>query len=161
MMGAGKSTVGPLVAARAGCPFLDLDQLIVERWQEGIAKTFQAHGEAVFREREAQVLHEVALMGGRRVLAAGGGAPLRSDNRTRLHENFWVVWLDGPAEILYARAEGPERPLAGDGWAAFRGRAEARRPLYADLADLRVDVAEVSPDSAAALIRDWWLEQEG
>lgn len=140
---------------------MDLDQLIIGRWQQDIAETFQVLGEAVFRDREAEVLEEVARMGGRRVLATGGGAPLRSDNRKCLRESFWVVWLDAPAEILYARVDGPVRPLAGDGWDAFQGRAEARRLLYAELADLRVDVSNASPNSSAARIREWWLEQEG
>lgn len=161
MMGAGKSTVGPIIASRSGCPFLDLDQMIVERWQEAIAETFERYGEEEFRRREAEVLEEVAMTGRRLVLATGGGAPLRPENRKRLQQNFWVAWLDAPAEVLYSRAQDPVRPLAADGWDGFRERSQERRSIYAELADLTVDVSEAAPDFAAWQIRAWWLTQEG
>ena len=160
MMGAGKSTVGALLAAQAGCLFIDLDQMVVERWQEDIADTFLRHGEALFRSRESLALQEAASRGERMVLATGGGAPLQTVNQRWLKAGFWVVWLDAPAELLYPRAKSSGRPLADDGWQAFQRRAEERRPVYANLAHLSVDVAMMSPEEAANEIRTWWQEQE-
>ena len=76
-MGSGKSTVGPLVGARLGRRFLDLDDLIAERAGRAIPAIFEAEGEAGFRRREADALRAVSREDGRAVVATGGGCSCR------------------------------------------------------------------------------------
>ncbi len=102
MPGAGKSTVGRLLAAALDQPFVDSDEEIVRRNGVEIATIFEIEGEAGFREREAAVIDELTQRDGV-VLATGGGAVLRDDNRRVLRTRGLVVYLRASVDILEAR----------------------------------------------------------
>lgn len=138
-MGAGKSSVGRVVARRLGVPFVDLDRRIEERAGATIEGIFAARGEGAFRELEKEAVREAVAVPGR-VIAAGGGAFLDPGNRGRLSAYAPVVFLDASPETVLARlAPDRSRPLlrGADRAARVKELLEARRPLYA-LADLAV-----------------------
>ena len=110
-MGSGKSTVGPLLAARLGRPFLDLDQAIAAGAGRSVQAIFDGEGEAAFRRREAGCLAE-ALRPDGRVVAVGGGAPLAAENWARIREGNTVVALTAEPEELVGRLRtSTDRPL--------------------------------------------------
>jgi len=102
LMGAGKTTVGRHLAKRLGWPFLDSDQLVVERTGVSIPTIFEIEGEAGFRRREKQAILDLSGQANI-VLATGGGAVLDADNRQRLMDTGWVVYLDIPPALIFKR----------------------------------------------------------
>src|SRR5258708_15034138 len=92
MMGAGKSTVGRLLAASSGLEFVDCDRELEHRAGPSIANIFELEGEAGFRLREAQLLDELTRRPGV-VLATGGGAVLTADNRALLRARGLAIYL--------------------------------------------------------------------
>ncbi|MDX8401571.1 MAG: shikimate kinase [Mariprofundaceae bacterium] len=155
LMGSGKTTIGRLLAARLRCPFEDLDEAIVARAGKPIPRIFAEDGECVFRAIEGEALEGVVRRGGYRVLATGGGVVLRAPNRARLKRAGPVIWLDAPPEVLAARIAGdPNRPLLHgvDPLARMRELDRARRALYREVADLRIDVGRLAPDAAVDAI---------
>lgn len=155
LMGSGKSAVGRLLAERLGRPFIDTDQWIEEQAGRTIADLFETQGEAAFREREAQVIAAVAARDGQ-VIATGGGAVLRLENREALRRTGLVIWLDAPPEALYhrARTQGLERRplLAGPNpLGRLRALAESRAGAYQAAAHLRVKTDSKLP---AAIVEE-------
>lgn len=158
--GTGKSTVAGLVAARLGWPAYDLDRIIAEASGMAIAAIFAAEGEAGFRDRETAALR--SLHGaGPCVVATGGGAPLREENRRLMAASGWVIALEGRPETLHARVQqqlaqaAPDavRPLLSGDNALERLRAlkAQRQPIYA-LADWTVHTDRLAPEQVAAEI---------
>lgn len=140
LMAVGKSTVGRQLAENLGMPFFDADQEIERRAGAEISWIFDVEGEAGFREREAAVIDELTQQRGI-VLATGGGAVLRPDNRRHLAARGTVFYLDSPVEKLVARTRrDSKRPLLqnGDPEKILRELKQARGPLYAEIADHRV-----------------------
>jgi shikimate kinase len=139
-MGAGKTTVGRLLAARLGWPFVDLDAEIEARSGLAVRELFARHGEPEFRRRERQVLVEM-LERDPLVLATGGGTLVDPDNLELAKRAGLVVWLNPPFAVI-ARRIGPlgkrDRPLFPDEAAAF-DLYRRRLPTYR-LADLTLDV---------------------
>jgi shikimate kinase len=156
--GTGKSTVAALVAARLGWPAYDLDRLIAERSGLDIPAIFAREGEDGFRERETAALRSVAGLRPA-VVATGGGAVLRPENRELMAASGWLVALEGRPETLLARLErqrsqdAPDavRPLldADDRLARLRALKQRRQPLYA-LADWTVHTDRLAPAQVAA-----------
>ena len=110
-MGSGKSTVGRLLAARLGRPFLDLDQEIAAGAGRSVQALFDGEGEAAFRRREAECLAD-ALRPDGRVVAVGGGAPLTTENWARIRDGNTVVALTAETEELVGRLRtSTDRPL--------------------------------------------------
>ncbi len=155
MMGAGKSTVGPLVAERLGCGFVDLDEAVAAAAGRSVPEVFAAEGEAGFRRREAAALAEVA--GRAAVVACGGGVVVDPANVALMRRTGTVAWLTAPAVVLAARVEdGSGRPLAGAGGAALAARLASREAAYAAAAHWRVETAERAPaDIAEEVVRRW------
>jgi shikimate kinase len=155
LSGAGKSSVGRVLAASTGWPLRDTDALIVAATGRSIAEIFAAEGEPRFRELEAHALAE-ALAGGPAIVATGGGAVLREANRALLRAAARCVWLDAATATLVARlsAHAERRPLLGDAAPAERLEAlrGARAPLYAALAHLCVPADAGAPEQIAAHI---------
>jgi shikimate kinase len=150
-MGAGKTTVGRQLARRFGWRFVDADHEIEARTGVGIPTIFEIEGEAGFRQREAQVIAELAAESGI-VLATGGGAVLDPANRRVLAESGFVVYLNAMPELLFDRTRHDRnRPLlrVDDPLAKLRELHALRDPLYREVADLIVDVG----GSPAALVK--------
>lgn len=146
LSGTGKSTVGRALAAASGMTLVDVDMRIEARAGLPIPAIFREQGEAAFRQIETEAL-QAALEGGKpRILATGAGMVLRNENRVLLREHAIVVWLDAPTETLVARlqAHDEERPLLqGDDMLARLDHLRAiRAPLYAEIANLRIETHE-------------------
>ena len=151
MMGAGKSTVGRLLARRLKLRFLDCDQEIERRCGVKIPLIFEIEGETGFRARETQVLAELAALKGV-VLATGGGAVLAAENRARLAEHGTVIYLRARPEDLYQRVRHDlNRPLLAtrDPLRRLREMHAERDPLYASIADLVVDTGKQTVQALA------------
>jgi shikimate kinase/3-dehydroquinate synthase len=137
-MGAGKTTVGRLVAARAGVPFVDLDAAVEQRAGKSIPELFASEGEPAFRAREAEELARILAEPGKRVVALGGGALLDRSRRRAALDAARVVTLAAAPETLAARTArtgGVGRPLLDrepDRVAAVREILGARREAYAE-----------------------------
>jgi shikimate kinase len=157
-MGAGKTTVGALLAERLGWDFFDSDFLVEARAAMTVAEIFQKRGEPAFRELEADVVRKAAEPGaqGFFVLALGGGAlegPATRDFLASLTDTL-IVFLEAPLATMIARcaghADGPVRPVLADR-ARLKERWSQRLPWYRR-AHLTVDTAELSPQAVVELI---------
>lgn len=141
LMGAGKTTVGRQLAKRLGRKFYDSDHEIVERTGVPIPTIFEIEGEDGFRRREMQTIQELTAESGV-VVATGGGAVLRQENRLRLHDTGWVVYLDVPPLQLYERTKHDRnRPLlqVEDPLGRLESLYTQRDPLYRETAHLVVN----------------------
>lgn len=155
MMGAGKSTVGPLVAQRLGRAFVDLDGVIAAAAGRSIPAVFAAEGEAGFRRREAAALETAA--GTEAVVACGGGIVVDPANAARLRESGRVAWLAAPAAVLADRVgDGVGRPLAGARGSEIEPRLAARESAYQAVAHCRVETAGRTPEEVAEEVVRWW-----
>jgi shikimate kinase len=152
MMGAGKTTVGRLLARRLKLRFVDSDREIESRCGVKIPVIFEIEGEAGFRAREAAAIAALSLLDGI-VLSTGGGTVLAEANRRCLAERGTVVYLRARPEDLYERVRHDRnRPmLAGaDPLTRLRELHEQRDPLYREVADI---VLETGSQSVQALSR--------
>lgn len=151
-MGAGKTTVGRLIAELFRMPFIDLDHEIEAHTGAAVSLIFELEGEAGFRRRESAMLAGLAARHGI-VLATGGGAVLDAENRRVLRENGFVIWLDADVDAQLARlARDRQRPLlqAPGRRERLERLARERNPLYAEVADLRLPSSGVGNSSHAA-----------
>jgi shikimate kinase len=163
-MGAGKTSIGRRLAGRFGLPFVDADREIEARTGASVTTIFDCEGEAGFRAREGAIL--ASLLGGSgQVLATGGGAVLAPGNRQLLRERGFVVHLHASVDAQMARlARDRTRPLLQrpDREAVLRQMADARAPLYAEVADLHYDTSHQTCTDAAArlaeLLADRWQQ---
>ena len=158
--GSGKSTVGRLLAAGLGRPFLDADELFAARTGQTIAAFVRERGWDDFRRLESVILEDVSR---RRqlVLATGGGVVLKAENRARLRDTGIVIWLQASLEEtvkrLLADPVGPEqRPrLSRDRGPAveIEQNLKEREPLYREVADTAIAVDHRTPEQVVAAIR--------
>ena len=151
-MGAGKSSVGRLLARRLGRCLVETDDMIVAREGMSIPEIFAGRGEAYFRAAEDEAVKLLALKEGD-VIATGGGLPCREGRPAALRALGTVIWLSGSLDALYRRALGAgDRPmLAGRSREDVEALYRAREPFYAQ-ADLRVDTTDLGPDQVTARI---------
>jgi shikimate kinase len=151
MMGAGKTTIGRLLAKHLTYRFVDTDDAIAKiAGGKPITQIFAESGETEFRRLESAVLAEICAFT-KLVVSTGGGIILQRQNWGYLRHGL-VVWLDVPVELLYTRlAEDTTRPLLQDvdPQGKLRSLLEQRQPLYSQ-ADLRiVTQGEETPEEIA------------
>jgi shikimate kinase len=154
LMGAGKTTVGRAVARRLDRPFFDSDHEIEARTGARIPVIFELEGEAGFREREAQVIDELTGRSGI-VLATGGGAVLRPENRTCLHTRGLVIYLRATPHDLWLRTrKDKNRPLlqTEDPKAKLEALYELRDPLYRECAHFTVETGRPSVNGLVNMV---------
>jgi shikimate kinase len=158
-MGAGKSTVGRILAQRLGWAFYDLDLIIEAREQTSVANIFAAAGEARFRELEKAALADLLekeLQRADAVVALGGGTFAQIENRKILQIfGARTVLLNAPLEELRRRCNesGSQRPLALE-MARFEQLFERRRDVY-NLADFQVETGGKAVEDVVAEIEQW------
>jgi len=150
--GSGKSTIGRQLARRLQLPFFDSDRVIEERLGCSIREFFESEGEQRFRDIEASVIDELTLQA-QGVLATGGGAVLRPENRQHLHERTRVVYLRATPDELFRRLRNDKnRPLlqVTDPLGRLRELHSQRHALYEQVAHCVVDIGR---PSVSALVR--------
>ena len=145
-MGAGKSTVGKLLAKKLDRHFLDVDHVIEERCGVKIPVIFDMEGEVGFRKREAQAIRDTTAEHNI-ILATGGGAILLPENRQFLSERGIVIYLHANPVELWHRTKGSEgRPLLqnGDAKKILKNLYIVRDPLYREIADHVIETGKPS-----------------
>ncbi len=151
MPGAGKSTVGVLLAKRLGYHFIDTDLLIQVRENNRLQQIIAELGMAAFKLMEADILTE--LEAGRSVIATGGSAVYSEAAMARLKQLGRVVFLDLPLATLQARVlDMDSRGLVIDPGESFEQLYRNRRPLYQQHADITIDGSGMQPEQLAAAI---------
>jgi shikimate kinase len=165
LMGTGKTTVGRILAATLGRPFVDTDALIEAAAGQSIPEIFTREGEFGFRTLERQVIAAVAGLPDQ-VIATGGGAVLAPENREALRRSGTVIWLDASVEELFRRAQEDglaNRPLlAGqDGVQRLQQLAESRGEAYRAAAHHRLFTEGQTPQMIAQQILDLLRHDEG
>jgi shikimate kinase len=154
MMGAGKSSVGACLRRRTGLGLLDMDDIVASKFGLSIPEIFAEHGEKKFREAETAALRCVRTEG-QAIIVTGGGIVLRKENVGILKSQGVIVWLDADEKTLFARASRKQnRPLlrTKNPRKAFSQIHDARRPLYASIADIRVDTSVLTDEEVAVAI---------
>jgi shikimate kinase len=162
LMAVGKSTVGRTLAGRLDYDFYDSDHVIEERAGADISWIFDVEGEAGFRDRETAVLDELTRLEGI-VLATGGGAVLRAENRKMLAARGIVIHLDSPIDRLLERTEkDKKRPLlnTGDPAKTLKRLQRERAPLYEEIADFRFVTDRQPPKLLAKAIQDCLVQRK-
>ena len=153
-MGAGKSTIGRLLASRLSWNFLDLDTHLEHRTGTTIPQLFRDHGEARFRRLESTALAS-ALGQTNTILALGGGTPEDLTNRLLLEQTpgTFTIFLDAPFPTLFDRCmlQDIARPVLEDP-AAAQLRFARRHPLYTRISRLTIDTASLTPDQTVEAI---------
>jgi shikimate kinase len=149
-MGSGKTTVGKVLADFLGCPFMDLDELVVKKAGKSIPEIFAQDGEPAFRELEARLLRQTVekYAESTAVLALGGGAILAPASAALLRDKTVCIYLRATLDTLLSRLAGETagRPLADSALAA---RLASREPLYEETAHVIIDTDGLSPDEVA------------
>jgi shikimate kinase len=151
--GAGKTTVGGVLARRLGVVFTDVDALIVERIGKSISDMFALEGEDAFRAIEREVVAE-ALGGTNGVLALGGGSVLAAETRERLQGHRVVALTVDLADGLARTSMSTARPLLTglDPRARYKALLEARASFYREVATIEVDTSGRSANQVARAV---------
>jgi shikimate kinase len=154
MMGAGKSSVGACLRRRTGLALLDTDEIVASNLGLSIPEIFARYGEKKFREGETEALRRMRTEE-QTIIVTGGGIVLCKENVEILRSQGVIVWLDGDEETLFARiSRKQDRPLlqTKNPRKAFSQILGARRLLYANSADIRVDTSVLTDEEVAVAI---------
>jgi 3-dehydroquinate synthase len=156
LMGAGKTTIGRMLARRLGMRFADSDHEIEARTGASVPWIFEIEGEPSFRKREAEMIRELTAGSGL-VLATGGGAVLNPDSRRLLAERGTVIYLRASVNSILARtAHDKNRPLlqTADPRKKLEDLTAQREPLYREIADIVLDTGRPNVQSMVQTILD-------
>lgn len=156
MMGAGKTSIGRQLAKRLQRRFVDADHEIEAVTGVRIPTIFEIEGEAGFRDREAHTIANLARQTGL-VLATGGGAVIREENRRCLRESGIVVYLRVPPHTLYERTRHDRnRPLlqVENSLQRIEELYAQRDPLYREVADITIDGGNCSVSTLAKRVEE-------
>ena len=148
LMGAGKSSIGRLLAQQLGIPFVDTDIEIERVSRMTITELFAAYGEPEFRALEMRVIKRL-LKGGPRVVSTGGGAFINDSTRMHVKRGSLSVWLKADLDVLWDRVnKHGERPLlkSENPKETLENLMNARYPIYAE-ADITVLSRDVGKDT--------------
>lgn len=166
MMGAGKSTVGRLLAERLARPYADTDELVETETGQPVNQVFAERGERAFREIEAEVIRRVTSLKGQ-VISAGGGAVLLPGNVTNLHATGDVVYLRTDPATLAERLDDTDpatRPLLAEADDLAERLAEIldrRQVAYERAATHTLDTAGKTPEELADALLEWAMRKPG
>jgi shikimate kinase len=155
MMGAGKTTVGKLLAQHLGKTFVDSDEEIQQRTGVSITHIFDIEGEVGFRQREASAIQDLVRRDNI-VLATGGGAVLSELSREALRDNSIVVYLKSTVHDLWLRTRHDRnRPLlqTADPRAKLKELYDFRDPLYMQVADLVMPTGKQNVHGLVSLLQ--------
>lgn len=161
LMGAGKTTVGRLLAKHLGKTFYDADHEIERRTGVNIPLIFELEGEAGFRKREVAMIEELTQLKNV-VLATGGGAVISRQNRDNLRKNGTVIYLRANVHELWLRTRNDKnRPLLqnGDARTKLERLFAERDPLYREVASLIVDTGGQPVGALVSHIEDLLSKQ--
>jgi shikimate kinase len=158
LRGTGKTTVAQILAERLGWPWHDADAEIETRAGKSIKQIFEQDGEPAFRDLETEIIGELSEQN-QVILALGGGAVVRPQNRAAIARQGRVVWLSAAPETLWARiqadattaARRPNLSPAG-GINEIIATLDARRDIYRECADLEIETEGKSPAQVADAI---------
>ncbi|KAF1050691.1 MAG: Shikimate kinase 1 [Burkholderia gladioli] len=153
-MGAGKTTVGRAVARRLDRPFFDSDYEIEARTGSRIPLIFELEGEAGFRDREEKMIDELSQRNNV-VLATGGGAVIRPENRNALNSRGIVIYLRANPHDLWLRTrKDKNRPLlqTEDPKARLQALYEVRDPLYRECAHFVIETDRPSVNGLVNMV---------
>lgn len=155
--GTGKSTIGRLLAAELGMPWVSLDAEIVSRAGLSIPEIVKRHSWDWFRDREEEVVRDLAARDGQ-VLDTGGGVILRPVNEARLKANGLLFLLESTiADIVQRIGSDTQRPSL-TGARSFTDEVTEvlanRQPIYRKAADHVIDTSRIGPEEAARLIAE-------
>ncbi len=152
LRGAGKSTVGPLLAGRLGVPFVELDALIEDAGGLAIPEMFEMHGESYYRECERRALRGLIDGNSPMVVAVSGGIVNDPQSFAMLKGSTRLVWLRAAPEEHMARveAQGDHRPMRNrpNAMAQLKGLLGVRTPFYRQ-AMITIDTTGTNPDTCA------------
>ena len=155
-MGAGKTTVGQILAEKLGVPFFDLDSIIESNAQKSIGEIFGDSGEKCFRNIESRTLKHTVNSAETFVISTGGGIVLDMKNRDFMERNGITVYLKAEIDNIWKRISGDSsRPLLNTGNPLSRAKEllAQRRSLYEESL-YTVNTDELSPEEVASKIME-------
>jgi shikimate kinase len=155
LRGTGKTSVGRVLAQRLGWPCFDADEEVEARAGKSIAAIFADDGEPAFRDVEADVVADLAARGSA-VIALGGGAVMRPENRAAIAQSGQVAWLTARPETLWSRIQADRATAArrpdltpSGGITEIIATLDARQDIYRQCAHLEIDTEGKTPHEIA------------